>query len=279
MKGTEKPIIDTFSRHIVPIYLLFEKDGEPKHPVWFTAFLLQVRGNYLLATVGHCLDDVETMERRGWKITKARLMDALSFNAKFLDPIPFDYHLSSPYRPLQQDENDYGLLILSDLTAAALLANQILPISEAAWECDMGEPELYFVTGILGIGSTVTQEYAHLKAVSALIQHIPECPSCFNHVALRWYGKVLPTEQITSLEGMSGGPVFAMKYVDGRYKYWLHGIQSAQSPRFPIEPYIAVNLAQPMAAFLAEVAEGKHADWVEGTEDKQPSSGSIPASK
>lgn len=253
-------LIETFAQHLVPVYLeLANTDGQ-SHPFLFSAFAIQVRGNWLLATAGHCLQEVEALKRKGWSISKARLIDALSIASKYLEPVPFDYDAALPTVPLDSDLMDYGLLILGDLEAAQLQANGVVPLGEGAWPNDEVKPDLFFVCGVPGHGSRFTTQQVKLNAISALLKPLDTCPAGLAEHPLRCYFEVVPTDKLPSMVGISGGPVFATMEVEGRTKYWIWGIQSAQASKFPAKPYIAANFVAPLLQFLGEVADGKHAD-------------------
>jgi len=254
------PLIEAFAKHLVPVYLELASPDGLLHPFLFSAFAVQVRGNWLLATAGHCLQKVEAMKRQGWSIEKARLIDAISIASKYLDPVPFDYDTALPTVPLDGDLMDYGLLILGDLEAAQLVANGVVPLDEGAWPDDDVKPDLFFVCGVPDHGSKLTSQQVQIKAISALLKPLDERPSELAAHSLRCYFEVVPTDKLPSMLGISGGPVFATKEVEGRTKYWIWGIQSAQASSFPTRPYIAANLVAPLLQFLGEVADGQHAD-------------------
>ena len=265
MVGTMKsttPLVETFTQHVVPVYLEFTKSNEPKQPFVFTAFAIQVRGHWLLATAGHCLQKVGELRQQGWLLEKARLIDALSVAAKYLDPIPFDYDAALPTVPLDADLMDYGLLLLNDLEAAQLAANGVIPLDEGAWPDEETQPEMFFVCGVPERGSKLTTREVRLKAVSARLRPLDSCPEELGNHALRCYFEVVPTDQLPSMVGISGGPIFATRVVDGRTKYWIWGVQSAQAANFPQKPYIAANLVGPLVRFLGEVADGRHSELV-----------------
>jgi hypothetical protein len=105
--------------------------------------------------------------------------------------------------------------------------------------------------------SKLSSDFASVSAVMLGARELADRPSCFTpSVAARWYGSVaMPTEGLSSLVGMSGGPIFAMKWVDGTLRYWLHAIQTHQAHDFPRPPFIAANLARPFLGLLARAAD------------------------
>lgn len=255
---TIPPLVETFTQHVVPVYLELVKPDQSPLPFLFSAFAIQVRGNWLLVTAGHCLQKVAELKRIGWSIKKARLIDALSVASTYNDPVPFDYDAALPTVPLDSDLMDYGLLFLGDLEAAQLEANGVTPLGEGAWPINLDKPDLFFVCGVPDQGSQVTTKEVRLKAVSALLKPLGKCPEELSEHPLRCYFEVIPTEQLPSMKGISGGPIFATKIIDGRMKYWIWAVQSAQARMFPQKPYIAANFFAPLAQFLGEVADGQH---------------------
>ncbi|MGE0349449.1 hypothetical protein [Hydrogenophaga sp.] len=254
------PLIETFARHLVPVYLELRNSDGSSLPFLFSAFAVQVRGNWLLVTAGHCLQKVGALRNQGWSIERARLIDALSIASKYSDPVPFDYDAALPTVPLDGELMDYGLLILGDLEAAQLEANGVVPLDEGAWPDDQVRPELFFVCGVPDHGAQLATNQVRLKAISALLKSLDTCPAELEEHPLRCYFEVVPTDQLPSMVGISGGPIFAARFVEGSMKYWIWGIQSSQAGAFPMKPYIAANLVAPLVRFLGEVADGQHAD-------------------
>lgn len=248
-----------FQRHVVAIYVHFERAGQ-HHAVLISAFVVSVRGQWLLFTAGHCVKDVEVNLRNGWTIPRSRLIDTLGSDARFSFPIPFDYLEATPTALCVDEKNDYGLLFVRDNVQRLLASNGVVPLTEEVWEKQPSEPDGFFMTGIVGELSAALIDKARVTAVVLGVDEVVERPACFEATdAFRWYGRArMPAEGLTSLIGMSGGPIFSFKVgQDGVMRYWLHAIQSVQSARFPQDPHIAANLAFPAAGFLAEVMEGK----------------------
>lgn len=248
-----------FQRHVVAIYLHFERAGQHSAAL-MSAFVVSVRGQWLLFTAGHCIADVEENLRNGWTIPRSRLIDTLGSDARFSFPVPFDYLEASPTAMCIDEKNDYGVLFVRDNVQRLLQANGVVPLTEEVWEKQPTAPDGFFMTGIVGELSAALIDQARVTAVVLGVDEVKERPACFAATdAFRWYGRAqMPKEGLTSLVGMSGGPIFSFKVdEDGVMRYWLHAIQSVQSARFPHDPHIAANLTLPAAGFLAQVIEGR----------------------
>ena len=245
-------MVTYFQRHTVPVFLLLERRGELR-PHVFTTFVASVRDIWILVTAGHCITDVEEAARQGYTIKRARLLDSAGPDATYRESVPFDYEASEPIAPFADDKFDCGFLRLNPLDRAALAANGVVPITEDAWEKQCVGPEIFAATGFLQERSTIEPEKYKLSMVLLPIGALPERPHQFEETdAPRWYGQV-SSHVAHSLVGMSGGPVLAFQEDSaGAVRYWLHGIQSAQAPRFPRDPYIAACLAWPMLSLIAE---------------------------
>jgi len=246
-----RKMVKYFQRHTVPVFLVLEHDVE-RRPHVFTTFVASVRGVWILVTAGHCITGVEDAIREGYVIKQARLLDSAGPNATYREPLPFDYEASQPIAPFEDERFDCGFLRLGPMDRAALTANGVMPITEEAWEKQCVGPEIFAATGFLKSMSDIELARYRLTMVLLPIGALPERPSQFEETdAPRWYGRVSPLAA-DSLVGMSGGPVLAFQQDEsGAFRYWLHGIQSAQAPGFPHNPYIAVCLAAPMLKLIA----------------------------
>lgn len=262
-------MVTYFQRHTVPVFLLLERRGELR-PHVFTTFVASVRGIWILVTAGHCITGVEDAIGEGYIIKQARLLDSAGPDATYREPVPFDYEGSQPIAPFDDDKFDCGFLRLSSIDRAALTANGVIPINEDAWEKQCVGPEIFAATGFLQEISAIEPTKYRLSMVLLPIGALQDRPSQFEETnAPRWYGQVSP-HAAGSLVGMSGGPVLAFRQGEaGTVRYWLHGIQSAQAPRFPRDPYIAVCLATPMLSLIAaqidrQVTEDRRAEDLTG---------------
>jgi hypothetical protein len=186
-----------YMRHVVPIYFHIRKGSDERQFV-HTSFAFSVAGCWALITEGHCIAEVERVRAAGYELIKCRILDALGVNAKYTEPVPFDYEGATPMHICRDEAWDYGVMFPSDNTYAR--------------ETD----------------------------------------------APMFYGELLDNP-LSSLKGMSGGPILSFKdnCGDGTGRYWLHAMQVSQMGGS--KQISGIRMAQ-LGDFMREVAEGKHRD-------------------
>lgn len=254
-EGVFPEIVAEFNRHTVPIFIEIQRDGETQRAV-FSAFVMSVRGQWLLMTAGHCIDTIENAKKAGFRILRCLLFDSTGLDAKHLDPIPFDWESAVPTKLCYCDTYDYGIVFLSDLYVRLLEANGISPLTEDVWDKQPSDPAFYCLLGIPYESFRLEHEIAHFKSALIPVNRLSERPPGFAPTdAPTFWGQLPHSDAIENIEGMSGGPVLSFATVDGRLRYWLHAMQSRwlRSTR-----QIAACEMRPLGVFLTEVMDGMH---------------------
>ncbi|SRR6266540_3389577 len=214
-----------FHRHLVPMVFLFKKDNVTA-PYVITAFVLSVQERWFLATAGHCLQGIDKYKEEGFSIHKCFLMDAMGTGATHFEPFTFTYELAKPQYVPDSRDMDYGIIPLSTYYQGLLRANNISPLNEEVWRIQPDEPEFFALIGV---------PLEHLRidersiGIVTALNWIEECekPERLPDTELPlFYGKITLHSDQNSVRGMSGGPIFAFKEVNGQYKYWLKALQS-----------------------------------------------------
>lgn len=253
--------IDFFLRHVVGVYLLFEdKDGKHHHSV-LTGFVMSIEGVWFLMTAGHCIEDVQTNKARGWRIKRSLLLDALRADARHAMPVPFDFENSGAAKICYDPKYDYGGIVLDAHYRRLLEANGVVPITEEAWEKQPKRFDFFKVIGVNYAGTRFTPTHAHIKITFHRVRELRRRPPGFETTkAPTLWGKISLDEAGTSIEGLSGGPVYGfVKKEDGELKYWLHAVQSRWLEK---KRLIAACKMRPLGRFLKEFMHGKHRDLV-----------------
>jgi hypothetical protein len=244
-----------FVQHVVPIYFDLRK-GDARHHVIFTAFLFSVEGNRLLMTAGHCITKMKEWREHGYQIVACSLIDSLGVNARFRHPVPFDYDGAEPTMLGIHHTWDYGVLFPAYNTCQLLEANGITAFTERSWEPLVEQIEIY---RLLGIPSELTvataNDWLNVTMLFPRVERLDERPEGFEETnAPMFYGR-LPTNPLTSLLGMSGGPILALAHVDGQARYWLHAMQVSS-----LGDYISGMLMRPIGKYMQAICAGEHGD-------------------
>ncbi|MGD2119527.1 MAG: hypothetical protein PVG66_14290 [Chromatiales bacterium] len=254
-------IVEFFHRHVVPIYFDFEKNGE--HTCFLiTSFVLSVYDQWFLVTAGHCIEDIEKLKTHGYTLRKCRLIDSMGAGAEHWFPIPFGWDSAAPTKMCYDEAYDYGLIFLDDNIVELLQSNSIIPMAEPTWDKEPSKPEFYALIGVPDELSKSDKDLAKITTTWHIVDELPERPAAFQPTdAPTFWGRIRLTNELDSIVGMSGGPIFSFGYdSDGNLRYWLHAVQSRW---IKSEKVVAACLMQPMARFLKEVLEGKHRDKYE----------------
>lgn len=253
-----------FSYYMKSAEIMAARDGIAL-PCVCSAFVLEAREVWCLVTAGHVLDDIEAERHRGIEQVNFRLWDGWSHEARFKDPIPFDYD-EAPKVRLNGEGLDYGLIPLRPLHVAALQANGVVPIRAShyapTWPGEFGGCAMIGTPGSMvqleprgGRSTQLSQTVCVIPLASVsdpppeLVQENP-----------RFYGRILIPEDSgewqalgKDIRGMSGGPVIGVRRDQEGLKYWLVGVQSGwlESSRI-----VAASFFQAFARFVdARLAE------------------------
>ena len=227
-------MVSYFYQHIVPIYFCFQK-GDIKHQFIITSFAFSVSDFWFLITAGHCFKQIrEELIDKGWTLVNCSLIDFLGLNAKFKEPIPFNFDIKKAFffPEINDDYSfDYGIYPLSSYYKELLLSNKIKSLNEEVWK---NQPDHVDVCAIIGMPSELINFERSVELVSCFLYAdiIDENPEGFKDTSLpRIYAKINLDKGIGSIEGMSGGPLFGFQQLEnGESRYWLLGLQSTWHP-------------------------------------------------
>jgi hypothetical protein len=225
-------LVGYFSKHLVPILFTFEKEGQ-SHSAVMTTFVLSIAEQWFLITAGHCVVEVERATTEcGYRIAECCLIDSIGLDARYRDPIPFAYEDSYPI-PLSEDKAfDYGVIVLSSYYRQLLEKNNVQPLSEEVWKHQPTCVDFYYLLGVPGELVTVDPGQVEITTTMYRVECLDERPPGFSETDVPvFYGRIELGQGVSSIKGMSGGPIFAF-YQDnqGQLRYWLVALQSRWLP-------------------------------------------------
>jgi hypothetical protein len=250
-KWRDDDYVKQLMRHAVPIHFEFRKDGDAEGIV-ITSFVFSVEGGWILMTAGHCIEKIKRYREAGFELHRAALLDSMGSKAIDEHPVPFDYDGSHSAALWRDPMYDYGVMIPSNNEQALTRKNGVIPFAENAWKRKLRRVDRYKFLGIPEArvettGPNTKRLTAMLPTVDritpeeALEEGFPET------TAPMFYG-CLREDPLTSLKGMSGGPILA--FADGKdgavERYQLVAMQVSAVRN----KYISGVMMQPLGEFL-----------------------------
>jgi hypothetical protein len=244
-------VVGHFLRYVVPIYLDLRHADRPPIQVIFTAFIFSVRDRWLLMTAGHCITEIEQCRADGYEIHECNLLDSLGSDAVHAEPVPLNYDSAKPTHLGTDPTYDYGMLVLPLNVRALLEANNVRPFTEAHWEDKLEQPDFHKLLGLPSERVLVAAE--NRRSVTAMFPAVekldgrPEDEGFPETNAPMFYGR-LKGDLLTKVQGMSGGPILAVKAADGKLHYRLVAMQvSAVRSK-----YISGMMMRPLGKLIQE---------------------------
>ena len=225
-------IVAFFHRHLVPIVLHLQKETE-SHVQVITAFVLSVGEHWFLVTAGHCIRLIEELTTSGgYALEKTELIDSMGINAKNNIPVPIDYFGAAPIALSGQPEYDYGIIKLSHHHVRLLKASGVEPLNEEVWDKQPSQVDFYLMMGVPTQYTKAESSNLAIQTFLVRVTALDSRPEGFPESNLPlFYGQVDLTEDLSSIRGMSGGPVLGFyKDKEGRLRYWLIALQSTTLP-------------------------------------------------
>jgi hypothetical protein len=228
-------IIRFLQKHSVPMHFSFETPEHKPANLIITTFVLSVQDEWFLITAGHCIDKVNLALRNyGYTLKGCVLLDSTGEGAKHIEPPSFLYEPSKVLSLNDEFGLDYGIIKLARYYKELLQANNIVALSEDVWRHQPAPPQISFHY-LLGIPEESTQfeaEAVWIAPTMLPITVLTERPAAFEAVDKPlFYGHITLGEELNSIEGMSGGPIFAFSITEQKQlRYWLVGLQSSWLP-------------------------------------------------
>lgn len=236
-KEIAKKALEFYCRHLVALCVTYRqvKNGMPTEKASFYAcpgVVICIRGFCSFLTAGHALKDLSThIEREEILVESAVLADTFGPDAVSERPIPFDL-LNEPkfFIDNKKEGLDFGLIALKPYYVTLLAKHGIKALFEENWihqqrvKCDayamLGLPEefvKYDQDGSLGF---VSPTMIGVKALDTP----PEGTKSTKYP--RFTGQLQENLPLSSIVGMSGGPIFGFRFGPPS-AYWVVAIQSS----------------------------------------------------
>jgi hypothetical protein len=132
---------------------------------------------------------------------------------------------------------DLGIMLLPPFYRRLAEANGVVPLTFDAWPTSRRAMDLFYELGVPR--ETIAQTDSFQKGVVLLEldavepEQIPlVVQKRFERHHFRVKDDLAAVEiPLTTIEGMSGGPVFGMEWIGEDLRYWLIGLQSSWEPK------------------------------------------------
>lgn len=218
-------------RHFVTLSCVQRRPGTTtEHIVVVSGFLTEVAGCWIYVTAGHVLRDIQTAMRAGSEFDVWRLGDQTAGNPFDDTAIPFDFVLEK-WLVIEDEETgvDYAAVALDSMYCRLLNAGGAVPLHRETWGKYVSEHDYWALVGI----PSETVAYDGKTIITARIviaplrqAEIPEAAG--NKSQNQFYAQLTEDSEgkVHDLAGMSGGPIFALKKAEEKWKYWIIGVQS-----------------------------------------------------
>lgn len=219
----------TVGRHFVTLSCL-QTVGQEERCLVFSGFVVQVCGFWMYVTAGHILRDIQRARAAGGEFSTWRLDDQSAGNRFQGAAVPFEFD-ENRWLVLEDEARglDYAVVILDTMYRLPLAAGGIEPIARDAWGDHMTEADHWAGIGIPSEsvrydGKTLIR----VKIVVAPLMPAEAPPHAGAKAEIQFYARLKgdSTGHVDDIDGMSGGPIFALKHVDGQWRYSVIGLHS-----------------------------------------------------
>lgn len=272
----QQAFLKRLCRHLVSVTAtIVVPTGPTRHPeehfVNYSGFVVSYCGVWLLLTAGHVLSDIRhDLRTRRYTFKRCELMDCYGLCATFEYGIPFN--ISEVKQAIVENDElgfDVGCIPLSPHYRGLLEKNGIEPVAQDQWH---SHAELDFdFYGILGFpdelldrerkitatGQTIS---GGMRAVLMAADKAEAVPRGKPDPVFPWLAIQLRDKQeISSIRGMSGGPIFGFKHgPDSKILYTIAAIQSCwdKERRIAFGTRLPAVFAYIEASIESDIAEG-----------------------
>ena len=228
MKSFSESFLKKIGCHFVSISCVQKLIGIGEENVFiFSGFLVEVRDVWFYVTAGHIIRDVKESLEKGAKFDVWRLGDQTAGN-KYRAAIPYAFDINKWYIIEDKDLGfDYAVIQMDMIYCMQLKAGGAVPIQKAAW----GDHRLkYDQWALVGIPSE-TVKYDQETILSCKIAIVPinpteEPPVSGSQADNRFYARLKDLGNLGDIDGMSGGPIFGLRWVEDWCEYKVIGVQS-----------------------------------------------------
>ncbi len=229
MMSLSERFLRSAGKHFVTLSCVQTLADGAENVLVFSGFMVEALGEWFYVSAGHILRDIRRATEAGSKFNVWRLDDQTAGHR--LKAVPIDFDLE---RWLVLDDDtiglDYAVLHIGGLYRAQLEAGGVEPIDKHSWSDHVTEHDHWALLGIPS-ESVSYDGVTEIKAriVVAPLEHAAAPPLAGRKAENQFYGRLKEDTAgvVRDIDGMSGGPIFALKKVGAEWRYSVIGVQSA----------------------------------------------------
>jgi len=223
-------LFKTVGRHVVSLSCVQRlPETNQENILVFSGFLVKVGDAWFFVTSGHILRDIRKAIYSGVEFDVWRIDDQTAGNKFRGIAIPYAFDIDQWHVIYDEEIGlDYAAVTLNPLYCQQLEAGNAMPIGKMAWGDQFAEHDHWVLIGI----PSETVRYDQETIITGRTVMIPldrtEKPENVGHKAEnKFYAHLKNMGDVKNIEGMSGGPLFAIKKIKGEWKYKVIGVQSS----------------------------------------------------
>lgn len=232
LTAEEQGILRYFGKHLVALCVATRQGEAPSRFTAYSGTLLRVDDTVLWLTAGHIIRQIEAaLSSSEIAIDESVLADAFGETFVSEKPVPIDLRASRRF--YRDDDNglDFGAIVLHPHHVRLLLANGVAVLEEANW---VRQHNVTFEGyAMLGLPEEFTSQelpesgLATVSPTMITVRRLEEEPEGHKLASPRLTARILDPIPLTSVVGMSGGPVLGFAGNEKELRYWIVALQSA----------------------------------------------------
>lgn len=230
MSSLSERFFKAVGRHFVTLSCVQRQPGKAEEKVHvFSGFLLEASGVVFYVTAGHILRDIRASLALGGEFDIWRLDDQTAGNRFKGAAIPYVFDINR-WLVIEAEEVglDYAAVPLDTFYWRQLEAGGAIPIGKEAWGDHVTDHGQWALVGIPSETVAYDQESIITAGIVVMPLERAEEPTVAGRKAEnQFYARLTDLGNVKDIGGMSGGPVFAVKEIEGKWKYKLIGVQSS----------------------------------------------------
>lgn len=235
MTGLTRRVTQALGKHFVTLSCVQHliADSTAKILV-FSGFVVDVSGEWFYVTAGHIIRDIRTALASGSSFDIWRLDDQTAGNRFNGMAVPYEFD-EKAWLVLRDETTglDYAAVHLSDFYRRQLEAGGVTAIARKAWSDHIAEHDHWILVGIPSESVAYDgQTIVRARVVMSPLISADEPVLAGEKAQSQFYAKPIDGSEkfFKDADGMSGGPVFALKKLGEKWAYGVIGVQSAWYP-------------------------------------------------
>lgn len=233
MNSLTERFFRTVGRHFVTLSCVQRPSGSGEERLFvFSGFLVEAGGVWFYVTAGHILREIRKSLARGDKFDVWRLDDQTAGNSFNGAAIPYAFDIEKWL--IIEDEAvglDFAVVPLETYYCRHLKAGGAVPIDKTAWGGHVTEHDQWALVGIPSESVAYDKKTIITGRIAVMpLEPTDEPPGAGRKAENQFYARIKDMGNVKDIVGMSGGPVFSLKKIDGTWKYKVIGVQSAWYP-------------------------------------------------